>query len=60
MQTNNYTGYSVNNNCEKQHLAMAHVESQNWQKIYEPEKGFYRGTIFCELDLPFHCEEGCR
>lgn len=50
----------MNNTCQKQVLAMARVEKQVWQKIYEAEKGFIRGTIFCELDLPFVCEEGCR
>ncbi len=45
---------------QKQMLAMATLEMQTWQKIYDPEKGFQRGTIFCELDLPFLCEEGCR
>lgn len=49
-----------NSRMQKQILAMARVEMQTWQKIYEPEKGFQRGTIFCELDLPFLCEEGCR
>ena len=49
-----------NNRSQKQLLAMARVEMQTWQKIYDPEKGFQRGTIFCELDLPFLCEEGCR
>ncbi len=49
-----------NNRPQKQLLAMARVEIQTWQKIYDPEKGFQRGTIFCELDLPFLCEEGCR
>ncbi len=49
-----------NNKLSKQVLAMANVEMQTWQKIYDPEKGFIRGTIFCELDLPFLCEEGCR
>lgn len=47
-------------NNRPQKLAMARVEIQTWQKIYDPEKGFQRGTIFCELDLPFLCEEGCR
>ena len=49
-----------NNRSQKQLLAMTRVEMQTWQKIYDPEKGFQRGTIFCELDLPFLCEEGCR
>ena len=49
-----------NNGCQRQVLAIARVEKQIWQKIYEPEKAFCRGTIFCQLDLPFRCEEGCR
>ncbi len=34
-------------------LAMAYVPWQEWQNIYEAEKGFHRGTIFEELDKPF-------
>ena len=55
----NYRNTS-NNVCNHQVLAMARVEKQIWQKIYEPEKAFSRGTIFCQLDLPFLCEEGRR
>ena len=34
-------------------IAMAYVPRQTWQKIYEKDKGFMRGTIFEELDKPF-------
>lgn len=34
-------------------LAMAYVPWQTWRDIYDAEKGFHRGTIFQELDLPF-------
>lgn len=40
-------------------LAMAYVPWQIWQRIYEVEKGFCRGTIFEELDKPFHGMGGC-
>ncbi|WRS28165.1 spore coat associated protein CotJA [Oscillospiraceae bacterium MB08-C2-2] len=38
-------------------LGMAYVPKQLWQKLYEPEIGFGRGTIFSELDMPFIGEE---
>lgn len=41
-------------------LAMAYVPWQKWQKIYDAEKGFCRGTIFEELDLPFRGIGGCQ
>ncbi|MBE6935880.1 MAG: spore coat associated protein CotJA [Ruminococcaceae bacterium] len=34
-------------------LAMAYVPVQQWDAIYEAEKGLSRGTIFPALDLPF-------
>lgn len=40
-------------------LAMAYVPWQQWCDIYEAEKGFSRGTIFCELDKPFKGIGGC-
>ena len=40
-------------------LAMAYVPWQIWQRIYEAVKGFCRGTIFEELDKPFHGMGGC-
>ncbi len=43
-----------------QTLAMAYVQKQKWQDIYEVEQGFHRGTIFAELDLPFVGEGACR
>ena len=41
-------------------LAMAYIPMQQWQKLYEPEDGFSRGTIFEELDLPFMGKGDCR
>ena len=41
-------------------LAMAYVPWQRWQHIYDAEKGFCRGTIFQELDLPFRGIGGCQ
>ncbi|EOS80307.1 hypothetical protein C817_01799 [Dorea sp. 5-2] len=35
-------------------LAMAYVPWQEWQNIYEAEKGFHCGTIFEELNKPFN------
>ncbi len=35
-------------------LAMAYVPWQEWQNIYEAEKGFHCGTIFEELNMPFN------
>ncbi len=34
-------------------LAMAYVPWQKFGSTYELEKGFHKGTIFPELDLPF-------
>ena len=41
-------------------LAMAYVPWQNWQNIYDAEKGFCYGTIFQELNLPFLGVGGCQ
>lgn len=38
-------------------IAMAYVPWQSWRHIYEAGKGFRRGTIFEELDLPFKGKE---
>lgn len=40
-------------------LAMAYVPWQQWQNIYEICQGFQRGTIFEDLDKPFHGRGGC-
>ncbi|MFA9381595.1 MAG: spore coat associated protein CotJA [Acetanaerobacterium sp.] len=37
--------------------AMAYVAFQTWEKPYEPEVGYVRGTIFQGLDKPFLGEE---
>lgn len=37
----------------------AYVPWQSWRHIYEAGKGFHRGTIFEELDLPFKGKGGC-
>lgn len=34
-------------------LAMAYVPWQQWKQTYALDRGFQRGTIFPELDLPF-------
>lgn len=39
-------------------LAMAYVPWQCWDKIYDADKGFCRGTIFKELDKPFEAKGG--
>lgn len=41
-------------------LAMAYVPWQEWQNIYEAEKGFHCGTIFEELNKPFCGIGGCQ
>ena len=41
------------NTAENMSLAMAYVPWQTWRDIYDAEKGFHRGTIFQELDMPF-------
>lgn len=40
-------------------LAMAYVPWQRWQEIYDICDGFRCGTIFRELDKPFHGKGGC-
>lgn len=35
-------------------LAMAYAPLHVWRNVYEPEMGLSRGTIFAELDKPFH------
>ena len=40
-------------------IAMAYVQWQSGRHIYEAGKGFHRGTIFEELDLPFKGKGGC-
>lgn len=35
-------------------LAMAYVPWQMWRNICDAEKGFHHGTIFEELNKPFH------
>ncbi len=34
-------------------IGMLYVPYQSWQKVYEPQVGLPRGTIFEELDKPF-------
>ena len=46
-------------NISMQVLAMAYVPWQRWQEIYDVCDGFQRGTIFRELDKPFHGKGGC-
>ena len=44
--------------CDDMSLAMAYVPWQKWKDIYELEKALCVGTIFCELDMPFHGKGG--
>lgn len=48
------------NTVDDMSLAMAYVPWQTWRDIYDTEKGFHRGTIFQELDLPFMGKGGSR
>lgn len=48
------------NTVDNVSLAMAYVPWQTWRDIYDAEKGFHRGTIFEELDLPFTGKGGSR
>ncbi|MBO4265406.1 MAG: spore coat associated protein CotJA [Clostridia bacterium] len=38
-------------------LAMSYVPTQDFQNLYDYEKGFSRGTVFSELDLPFYGDQ---
>ncbi|MFQ9985532.1 MAG: spore coat associated protein CotJA [Lachnospiraceae bacterium] len=40
-------------------VAMGYVPWQMFRNVFEPEKGFSRGTIFQDLDLPFLGNRGC-
>ncbi len=40
-------------------IAMAYVPWQEWQNLYEPDKGLRYGTIFEDLDKPFKGRGGC-
>lgn len=60
------SGYGEHSGCcdrddalEGMPIAMTYVPWQNWKHIYEAGKGFHRGTIFEELDLPFKGKGGC-
>ncbi|MBQ2747407.1 MAG: spore coat associated protein CotJA [Firmicutes bacterium] len=53
---NNNNGNSIGNLCsclENLPLAMAYVPMQSWNDVYDMAEGFYAGTIFAELNLPF-------
>lgn len=43
-------------------LGIAYSPIQEWTRLYDPEKGLSRGTLFEELDLPFtaYLNEGGR
>ena len=34
-------------------VGMTYAPMQAYRKLYAPEEGWRRGTVFCELDLPF-------
>ncbi len=43
-------------------LAMVYSPYQHWQNVYDHDKGFSRGTIFRDLDMPFEASQskgGC-
>lgn len=49
-----------NCDCENsQILAMAFVEKQKWNEVYDAKIGLSRGTIFPALDKPFFGREAC-
>lgn len=41
-------------------LAMVFAPIQVWRKLYDPETGLGRGTIFTELDKPWEIVENAR
>lgn len=41
-------------------LAIATIPMQQWRKLYTPDVGFERATIFSELDKPFIGEEAVK
>lgn len=45
---------------ENMPLAMAYVPWQNWDNIYDLDKGFRVGTIFPCLDKPFMGRCACK
>ena len=54
MSSNSDCGCKDNNHhMHHMPLAMAYVPMQKWRNIYEADVGLDRGTMFCELDLPF-------
>lgn len=34
-------------------VGMMYASMQKFRKLYSPEQALCRGTLFCELDLPF-------
>ena len=48
-----YSGWGLHDHP----LAMAYSPMQVWRRVYDPEDGLCRGTIFAELDLPFGAED---
>ena len=45
-------GMGMMNGGANARLAMAYLPMQCWRKLYSPDYGLTRGTIFEELDLP--------
>ncbi len=39
-------------------LAMVYAPCQAFRALYDPATALSRGTMFCELDLPFGCPSG--
>lgn len=66
---NNGAGNRKSWGLEGYPLAMMYAPIQEWRELYDNGTGFVRGTIFKELDFPFHgserddgrgmCKEGC-
>lgn len=56
-----YTGdNTINAECiDSLPLVMAYVPMQTFRDLYDPESGLTHGTIFRELDLPFHGGMNC-
>ena len=50
------TPYSASMNTvhDPSMIAMVFSPKQSFHKLYEPEKALCRGTLFEELDKPFH------
>lgn len=48
------TSDPINTVCNPTTLAMVFGTKQSFQNLYEPTKALARGTLFADLDKPFH------